>query len=300
MGTASLAQWQAGGERGTHRGHDIFVRRGGDWADAQRPVLLLIHGYPTSSWDYAPIWDALAAHFRLLTADMIGFGWSAKPRDYDYRIADQADLYAELAAQHGIARVHLLAHDYGDTVGQELLARHNEGRGLRLASICWLNGGMFPEVHHARLVQKLLHSPLGGALSALMNERRFRRSFAAVFGPQTRPSDAELADFWALLRHNDGHRLQHKLIRYIGERREHRERWVGAVSDTQVPMRLINGLADPVSGADMAQRYRELVPQADVVGLDGIGHYPQCEDPHEVLSAYLEFVLPLRGQASAA
>lgn len=49
------------------------------------------------------------------------------------------------------------------------------------------------------------------------------------------------------------------------ERRLHRERWVGAMQRTGVPLRLINGVVDPLSGAHMLERYRQLVPEADTV-----------------------------------
>lgn len=55
-----------------------------------------------------------------------------------------------LLAHMGVSEVHVLAHDYGDTVGQELLARHNEraktgDSALSLKSICFLNGGRSPQ-----------------------------------------------------------------------------------------------------------------------------------------------------------
>jgi pimeloyl-ACP methyl ester carboxylesterase len=57
----------------------------------------------------------------------------------------------------------------------------------------------------------------------------------------------------------------------------------------EVPLTLIDGAADPISGAHMAARYRELVPRAEVTLLDGIGHYPQVEAPAAVLEAYAAF-----------
>ena len=80
----------------------------------------------------------------------------------------------------------------------------------------------------------------------------------------------------------------HKLIGYMEERRRQRERWVGALQQTSVPLRLIDGALDPVSGRHMAERYRELVPDPDVVILAEIGHYPQVEAPEAVLEAYFE------------
>lgn len=78
-------------------------------------------------------------------------------------------------------------------------------------------------------------------------------------------------------------------MRYIPERIEHRERWVGALMKSTVPLKLIDGASDPTSGEHMVARYRELVPSADVTLLEGIGHYPQVEAPLAVLEAYLQF-----------
>ena len=288
MAQTQLETWQAVGRRYRHRDHGIFYREEG-----QGVALLLIHGFPTASWDWYRIWPTLAARYRLIAPDMIGFGYSAKPEDYHYSILDQADLCEGLLASLSVDEVHVLAHDYGDTVAQELLARYNErkaGAGLRLRSMCFLNGGLFPETHRPRLVQKLLISPLGPLVARLMNRRSFDRSFSAIFGAQTQPSEQELAEFWDLIRFNDGVRIFPQLIHYMTERRAHRERWVGALQNAVIPLRVIDGPDDPVSGRHMVERYRELVPNPDTVLLEGIGHYPQVESPQGVLDGYLPFV----------
>ena len=81
----------------------------------------------------------------------------------------------------------------------------------------------------------------------------------------------------------------HKLIHYIPERIEHRERWVGGIQKTTVPVKLIDGMVDPISGAHMVAHYRELIPSANVTELAEVGHYPQVQAPGQVLKAYLEF-----------
>ncbi len=103
------------------------------------------------------------------------------------------------------------------------------------------------------------------------------------------PSESALDDFWSLITANRGTRILHKLVSYMPERRLHRERWVGAMQRTGVPLRLINGVVDPLSGAHMLERYRQLVPEADTVQLPGIGHYPHTEAPVQVLRHYLAF-----------
>lgn len=281
----SCDQWRAAGRQFSYRGHAVFYRdSGGD-----KPALLLIHGFPTASWDFYRVWDVLAQHYRLLAPDLIGFGFSDKPRDYVYSLVDQAALCASLCAQQGLTSVQVLAHDYGVSVAQELIAQHEEGSALRLRSVAFLNGGLFPESHRPRLIQKLLLSPLGPVLSRLMNEQSFRRSFSAIFGPDTQPDEVELKSFWQLISHQGGNRIMHKLIRYMRDRRIHRARWVAAMQKTRLPMRLINGPVDPVSGAHLVTRYRELIANADTVSLPGIGHYPQVEAPEQVLQAFFEF-----------
>lgn len=258
--------------------------------DRVRPVLLLIHGFPTASWDFAKIWPALAARFRVIAADMLGFGFSSKPRRHGYSIMEQADLFDAVLRHQDVDRHHVLAHDYGDTVAQELLARDNERTSPRLETVCFLNGGIFPETHRARRVQKLLEGPLGPAVSRLTTRATFSRSMAAIFGPATQPSAAELDAFWALVSHDDGHLLAHELIHYMADRRAHRDRWVGALRHARCPLAVIDGVADPVSGAHMVARWREVVGTGYVAELDGIGHYPQIEAPDQVLRHYFTFL----------
>jgi pimeloyl-ACP methyl ester carboxylesterase len=292
MTRISLDAWQAGGDtQFQHRGQAVFTRTGGR---ADGPVLLLIHGFPTASWDWEGVWDGLAPHYRLLTLDLMGFGFSAKPVDYAYSILDQADLCEALLRNHGVRDYHVLAHDYGDTVAQELLARQgdggaNPGGHPRLLSLALLNGGLFPETHRPRLIQRLLLSPLGPWVAARTSRAKLAATLRNIFGPGTPPDDELVDSFWRLLQHHRGQRVMHLLIHYMPERRRHRARWVGALQNARIPLKLINGPADPISGAHMVARYRELVPRPDVTLLPGIGHYPQCEAPAAVLAAYLEF-----------
>jgi len=290
--THSLDAWRASGSTFEAGRHSLFWRQGGEG-----PPLLLIHGFPTASWDWHRVWQPLAQRFRVIAMDMLGFGFSAKPRGHGYSIFEQADLHEALLAQLGVTRVHVLAHDYGDTVAQELLARHAERRHapgaarsrVEVTSVCFLNGGLFPEAHHPRPIQKLLASPLGALASRFITEESFAAQLAAIFGPRTQPSAAELRDFWRLASCNEGVRISHRLIRYLGEREECRERWAGVLCRRTVPLRLVYGPEDPVAGEHQAARYRELVPEPDVVALRGIGHYPQVEDPAGLLRAFLEF-----------
>jgi pimeloyl-ACP methyl ester carboxylesterase len=278
----SPARWRSAGTTFEWRGQRIFQRVEGDGAP-----LLLVHGFPTASWDWAPLWPELVARHRVLTLDMIGFGFSAKPRRFDYTIAAQADLYEAFLAREGVTSYRILAHDYGDTVAQELLARQRDGAAAaRIDAVCLLNGGLFPEAHRALVTQRLLASPLGPLVARFSTYRTFTASMRRIWGANP-VSDLELRAMWSLVLESDGLAVMPQLIGYMKERRAHRERWVGALVHATVPLRLVDGLADPISGAHMVARYRQLVPRPDVIELPGVGHYPQLEAPEAVLAAFL-------------
>jgi pimeloyl-ACP methyl ester carboxylesterase len=208
-------------------------------------------------------------------------------------------MHEALLAELGIGACDVLAHDIGDSVGQELLARQ-VGSELRhdlgIRSIAWLNGGMFYEAYTPRLVQRVLSGSSVGdlvarALRGPVARRTVERTMGELFGPRTQPTPEELDRMFELLAYRDGLRVTHRVGRFVLDRREHRNRWVRAMRETGTPMRLIDGPFDPNSGRHMADRYRELVPDADVVLLgDQIGHWPQLEDPEGVLRHYLDFV----------
>jgi pimeloyl-ACP methyl ester carboxylesterase len=285
-----LAQWKNSGEYFAYGDHPIFYRRNFSDKDG---VTLLLHGFPTSSFDYHKIWNDLSEKFPLLAYDMIGYGFSAKPVDFGYTTFDQADTLQVLLEGLKIKKVDILAHDYGNTITQELLARAEENRlNFTIESICMLNGALFPETHRPVLAQKILISPVGFLFAKLLTEKRFEQSLSAIFGKDTKPAKEELEDFRAVFTYNKGKRIAHKLIRYMRERKIYRERWVGALErmlKTQIPFRFINGLDDSVSGAHLVARFREIMPQTDIIELPGIGHYPHFECPEKILKLYLEF-----------
>jgi pimeloyl-ACP methyl ester carboxylesterase len=292
---AELERWKDAGQSFDYLGFDIFYRTGGNG-----PHLLLIHGYPFNTWDWAPLWDRLTERFTVVAPDMLGMGFSDKPVAYQYTVHDHADMHEALLAHLGVESAHILAHDIGDSVAQELLARREFAEQvygeLQIESITWLNGGLFNETYTPRLMQKLLsRTPLGDILSPLQSNSISRRlvepTINEMFGPDTKPSRRMLDLFHQILEYNDGKRVLHKVGRFVNDRYAHRNRWVRAMRQTDIPMRLIDGPIDPNSGKHMAQRYLEVIPNPDVVMLDdNIGHWPQIEAPDAVLAHFLAHV----------
>jgi pimeloyl-ACP methyl ester carboxylesterase len=277
--------WVAGGQRIPLAGHRVFVRQDGPITGA--PVTL-IHGFPTSSHDWAPVIPRLCdAGLRVTTMDLLGFGASDKPRHYDYSIVEQADLVDAAWAHLGIDATALVTHDYGVSVAQELLARDPS----RIVRTAWLNGGVYPDLHRPIPVQRLLHSPVGKILTRFTTERSYRYAMRQILG---RPvGNTLLHEMWVATSRAGGAAVQHRLLRYIDERATHARRWTAALENYPGPTLFIWGPADPVSGAHVLPRLRQRLPRARIAVLDdepAIGHYPHLEDPSAVAALLTAFL----------
>lgn len=284
-----LHDWYNRGGFKQINGHEIFVIEEGR---QELPVLILIHGFPTSSWDFCRIWPYLKDKYRLITLDMLGFGFSDKPDNKHYKIHNQADLFIELLGTLDINEFSILAHDYGVSVAQEILARHYEGSlPSKALSCCFLNGGLFPETHRALMIQKVLLSSWGKYANHLLGFHAFKHSFSKTFGPKTQPTSEDLKLFWEAINFNNGRHVFHNLITYMNDRREFRERWVSALQKSTLPVSLINGSVDPVSGAHLVNRYKELNCRLDYLKeFSTLGHYPHHEAPEKIADAYQSFI----------
>jgi pimeloyl-ACP methyl ester carboxylesterase len=283
-----LAEWFAAGSRFSHDGGFMFYRDSGRRPD-QDGCVLLLHGFPTSSWDWRDVWEPLAGRYRLVAPDLPGLGFSDKLLR-DYPVGGQADAVSALLASLGVGRVHVLAHDYGDTIAQELMARQLAGDGThpQLDAVCLLNGGLFPESQRPLWLQRVLAGPAGNWMVHLVDKARALASLRSVFGPDTQPSEGDLENYWSLMSRDEGLRVVPALLQYLSERRDRRERWASALAGS-IPVRYVVGMLDPVSGPAAAERFRELVPGADVVEIASVGHYPHCESPDAVVEAFLHF-----------
>jgi pimeloyl-ACP methyl ester carboxylesterase len=266
-------------------GYNIHVTQHGP--DDGLPVTLL-HGFPTSSEDWSLVMPYLTeAGCRVTTLDFLGFGDSDKPTGHKYLLTEQASFVESAWAELGITTTALVAHDYGVSVGQELLARDSN----RITRMAWLNGGLYPDLHRPIAIQKLLHSPVGPLLALAATERTFKATMRKILG---RPvSDDVLHEMWASTSKSNGRRVQHALLKYIDERREHKDRWRSALEKYAGPTLFVWGPADPISGGHVLERLRERIPTATFTVLDdspAAGHYPQVESPAEVGRALAEFL----------
>jgi pimeloyl-ACP methyl ester carboxylesterase len=284
---SGIEQWWSDGQRVQIRLGDaersIFLRRTG----AGAPMTLL-HGFPSSSYDWARVSPRLAADHALLLFDFLGFGASEKPAAHEYSINEQADLVQAVWAHEGVSATAVVAHDYAVSVVQELLARRAEGGlGVDLLTVHLLNGGLYPDVYRPQPGQLALLDPTHGPqLSAQITEELWARALGPTFA-EAFDATADNADIWRAMSREDGQLIIYRLIRYMSDRTLHRERWVSALEGTDVPLYFVWGMLDPVSGAHMAARIRERLPDAPLTALEDVAHWPALEAPERLAGAIL-------------
>ena len=262
------------------RGIHVFGRDGRD------PILLLLHGFPSSSYDWRLLLEEETEH-AALAFDCLGFGLSDKPADHDYTLGEQADIAEELVRRHcHNQRVFIVGHDMGTSVATELMARDIEGRlEMNLIGVMLFNGSMIQGAASPTIAQRLLRGPLGPVVARLSSERFFRQQFGSIFSPEHPMTDEEAADQWSLIAHNGGQRLGHRLISYMDERERHAERWHGALRDWPKPLHLAWGMGDPVATENVLEGVLRLRPSVPLIRFEELGHYPQIEDPNRLAGA---------------
>jgi pimeloyl-ACP methyl ester carboxylesterase len=271
-----IEAWRLKGRQEEFRGQSIHTFS----QDGEGPLLVLLHGFPTSSFDWRET-IRLLPNRKVLAFDFLGFGLSDKPRDHNYTLSWQADLTEELVDRFGGGGpAYVCAHDLGTSVATELLARDLAGElGFELGGMMIFNGAILVEKANPTLAQKLLRGPFGPLAARFANEAFFRRQFASIFSEAHPVSDRDVADNWALMCFNDGNRLGHKLVSYMEERAIYADRWHGAIQRWPGDLKLAWGLQDPVAVPEVLDGLLDLRPDLTALRFEDLGHYPQVEDP---------------------
>jgi pimeloyl-ACP methyl ester carboxylesterase len=289
----AVAAWEGRGAYLQLEGFEVFTLDVPPAGSEDHEPLLVLHGFPTSSFDFHLVVDELAAHRRVLLLDMVGYGLSEKP-DMAYTLEMQADLAEALVAASGVSTLALLTHDMGDTVGGELLARQAEGRWpVQVTRRVVTNGSVYIEMAHLSDGQSALLAlpdarladggpqPDADAMSAALS---------STFSEASEVDGSELAAAWELIAHRGGQLVLPRTIRYIEQRRRSQARYTGAIESHPSPLGIVWGRDDPIAVAAMAERLQSSSGGSRLRWLDGTGHYPMIESPDNFLGAVLDLL----------
>lgn len=279
--------WHRRGERLEVLGREVFfVDSGGSG-----PVLLLIHGFPTSSFDFHRVFELFAETHRVIAHDHLGFGFSDKPGNYSYSLVEQAEVATTLWRLLGVSRAHLIAHDYGTSVVTELLARRERGLSpVAFDSVTLSNGSIHLDLARLRATQRVLRNRITGPfLARVVGRRFFQGRLRALWGEPARADEDDLEALWQVLEHGGGRTVLPKISSYLDERVRFRERWVGALERLDLPAHILWGRSDPVALPAIAEALAAEIPSARLAWLEGVGHFPMLEAAERWGGAVLDF-----------
>lgn len=254
-----------------------------------KETLVILHGYPTSSYDYYKVLDQLSEKYRVIIHDHLGFGFSDKPFNYSYSLIEQAEVALQLWKQLGLSKINLFAHDYGTSIATEILARHNNKQiDLQIDNLILCNGSIHIELSKLRTIQKLLKNKFLGKWTAkLTNYPIYKKNLRNVYFDKTKITDIEIKEMWNQINFNNGKKVIHLLSNYINERYTFWDRWIGALKETKIPTKIIWAKKDPVAVAAIAELLTTEIPNNQLLWIEDCGHFPMLEVPEK----WIELVL---------
>lgn len=286
--------WKSKGEFITVNDRKLFVIDTSSFFSSDNKIptetMVILHGYPTSSYDYYKVLPELSKHYRVIIHDHLGFGFSDKPLDYSYSLLDQADIALQLWQQLGVKKTHLLAHDYGTSVATEIIARNNNHElTIEIEKLTLCNGSMHIELSQLRTIQKLLKNKwLGKYVAKLTTYAIFSKNLRNVYFDKTKVSNNELKDMWMQLEYNEGRKVIHKLSQYINERYTYWNRWIGALKETNLQTNIVWAKNDPVAVPAIARLIATEISNNKLFWIENTGHFPMLENPDEWLNCILK------------
>lgn len=257
---------------------NVFYRT---WGDETKPKLVLVHGFPNSSFDYYKMIPLLEDDYHIAALDFPGSGFSDKPLDgYDYMLAENAEILDYFVREViGFEDFALYTHDRGVSIGLAFLGNYLDSTdpGYTVNYHFLSNSGMFlPLANLVPFQLTLLDTDAGERLIAARSTRARRTE-----------GESESLAFSDIFAFKQGNISLLYVGRYLLERQANEVRWLQNLSRSPVPVAYLWGLADDINPIripnhvwDAYLNDREV--ESSFWILPTAGHYPQRDNPVEV------------------
>lgn len=257
-------------------------------AGAGSPVVF-VHGTPTWSYEWRRPMRDLARDHRVLAADHLGFGLSDKPAGWDYTPAAHARNLATWLDGLDLHDATVVVHDFGGPIGLSWVLDHPD----RVSHVVILNTWMWATADDPRAVRlsRLVSGPVGRYLYLSRNVSP-RRLIPWSVGSAFTADDAVLEPYTHAFPTPEQREAPWRLgVELVGSSDWFASLWerVGTLRDLDVT--LVWGMEDPAVDPSALERWRTALPDARVVELPNVGHFPQEEAP-EAVTAAIRAALP--------
>ena len=226
--------------------------------DAAKPTIIMVHGFPTSSFDFRPVIDLLKTDYRVCTLDFPGFGLSDKPADgFVYSLSQDAQLVWDYAAKVlAVKQFILFSHDRGDSVALRFLQLYQaaDSKPFRITHQILTNANMYLPLANLTQFQKAMLNP---ATAPMAVRQTTAANLAAGMGetqysPPLAADDPEVKGLAYNFAYQDGVAVIPATIKYLNERMQFEVEFLAALGKSDVPVTLIWGVHDMVSPVRVA------------------------------------------------
>jgi pimeloyl-ACP methyl ester carboxylesterase len=226
--------------------------------DPDKPTIVMLHGFPTSSFDFRPMFDLLKADFHVCTLDFPGFGLSDKPSDgFVYSLSQDAQLVWDFVSKVlAVKEFILFSHDRGDSVALRFLQLYQSApaKPFVITHQFLTNANLYLPLANLTHFQKAMLDPLTSALavSRTTPKRLAIGMGESQYSPPLAPGDPEVLALEYNFAHEDGVRVIPATIQYLNERKKFEDGFLASLAASDVPVTLIWGVHDMVSPVRVA------------------------------------------------
>lgn len=287
-------EWQASGEYVTwtstleeNEGYgklNIFTIQKGN---PENPAILIIHGYPTMSFDFYDVVNLLCDDYYVCAIDTPGYGLSDKPKgNYTYSIEDDAKLVDYYITDIlKLKEFTLLTHDKGNSVGLSLLSLYKDQDFYTINHHIITNGNIYLPLANLTRYQKLLLDKTFGPLAtkyvngALLANGLNKQTHAIPEKEKKVNAVASIIDY------QDGGEVQHATIQYLNQRMQNEEMWLNNLKNSDIPTTLFWGTEDAIAPPAVAYYVWQTILQDRLTEayywrLLNADHYLMNDNPH--------------------
>ena len=271
-------EWTSTTEDNNDAKVNVFYRT---WGDETKPKLVLIHGFPNSSFDYYKMIPFLEDEYHIAALDFPGSGFSDKPLDgYNYMLAENAEIVDHFVREVvGFEDFALYTHDRGVSIGLAFLGNYldNPNPGYTVNYHYLSNSGMFLPLANLGTGQMRMLDPDTAAQMLASRAAQTRRT-------EGEPQSLAYSDIFAF---NQGNISLIYVGRYLLERQANEVRWLENLPRSPVPVAYLWGLGDSVNPVRISHHVwdtylNDREAQSSFWVLPTAAHYPQRESPEEV------------------
>ncbi len=286
-----LKEWVDQGRMVKANGYDIFLHTSGK-AKTKGHGILIVHGFPGSTWDWSGVVPELAKRTRVVIPDMVGFGHSEKPQEGTfedhYSLFKQADMYEAIAKQEGLTEVMLVIHDMGQSVGSELMKRQQEGTlPFHIKHAIVFNGStLINLVVLAPMQQKAMDAT--DKLGPDLKRADVMKDIDDSFGKDHPSTEKILGAMADQILFNNGDRVFNRQIRYMMQRKVYLQRWQAGIINFNGPVSMFWGEQDPISVVAMAKAWKDMQPKIELHMWPDVAHWPMIDVPDRVVKIILD------------